>query len=91
MATWGSRCQVQVQFRSRSRGLAPLHLAAESGHAPCLRLLLAAAADLHAADDAGETALHSAAWRGQKDGTWERRSLRPLMISKHEQFGIKDV
>ncbi|CAJ1370922.1 unnamed protein product [Effrenium voratum] len=51
----------------RSRGLAPLHLAAENGHAPCLRLLLAAAADLHAADDAGETALHSAAWRGQKE------------------------
>ncbi|CAJ1341172.1 unnamed protein product [Effrenium voratum] len=62
--------RVLVQYQDpncRSRGLAPLHLAAESGHAPCLRLLLAAAADLHAADDAGETALHSAAWRGQKE------------------------
>ena len=63
----GVTTEALVNARTSDSGLAPLHLAAESGNTPVLELLLSKGGDLDAKSKSGQTALHLAAKGGHEE------------------------
>lgn len=58
---------VDVNFHMQVYRFPPLHAAAMSGGAACVKLLLRAGASVNAADVVGDTALHRACLFGKRD------------------------
>ncbi len=56
-----------LNARVNSRGLTPLHVAAEFGHRNVAEYLLNRGADIEARTEGGLTPLHTAAWEGHRD------------------------
>ena len=71
-------CVVHIGRAKSNQGWTPLHLATYFGHAQMVQLLLDNGADVDALNDAGDTALHKAAFIG-----------REVTLIKSKYMGLK--